>query len=437
MKGRTKAKEFSFWFYFLELKERFPIKDEFSKKALWQYLQRCGWFQELIKATLKHSVLVPIEKMSLKEFWAYVKRHEWAIKVLKTAEEQENAIFLEELEDLLPKAFFYAKQKNRWEVFGQALEFYIWQWSAESLANFQIIYDDGAYVPKTVAGFMPPERGFKYLARCENPVLRLEVKKSYGIIYLPLVKKIATHLAIKFPSHIDLADLIQSGFLGLWEALDSFEPKRRIKFETFAYKRIKGAILDELRALDFVPRSVRKDNRKLNNAIAMLQSKFGGVPAYKQIAEALGVTHDQVFAMMEAEKNCLIGSLDESHGGRESDDAELLKIDLVRDYVLATLLEMLEWDELCAFLRDCIVNKLSIQQTTVIKNRFWHDLTLKEISLAIGASESRVSQVLTKSIFILRCLMFQKFGVPFIESDGNGGFVFKQTPLPPKRPCTY
>ncbi|MDP3283328.1 MAG: sigma-70 family RNA polymerase sigma factor, partial [Desulfobacterales bacterium] len=133
--------------------------------------------------------------------------------------------------------------------------------------------------------------------------------------YAPLVKYIAERLAIRMPSHISKDDLTSAGILGLFDAIDNYDSSRGIKFETYAFYRIRGAVLDEMRRLDWIPRSVRKEVQEIEAAITAVRVKLGRDPEDHEIALELGVSLESYFKMIDKAKGINLLSLDESVTG--------------------------------------------------------------------------------------------------------------------------
>ncbi|RJO58891.1 FliA/WhiG family RNA polymerase sigma factor [Candidatus Parcubacteria bacterium] len=420
---------FSVWFFFEELKKLFPDVSSYSPNNFWPRVRKTDWLKTLLTSG-DGRTLTPTKIMSMKDFWLYAKKHEWCLEFLEETEKQNGLILTEDLERLLPDAYFYLHSRKHWNIFNQALEFFFWQLTAEKFARFKILVDDGKYYPQTVRGFLPPGLKFHYFARCPKGPLRNEVKKAFGRYYLPLVKNLAGRMILGFPPQTELADLVQVGFLGLYKALDEYNPELGVKFETYATYRIRGEILDYLRELDWVPRGVKSQNRKLQNKIRELEQKFGKSSSSEKLARTLGVELKDLQKMLaDCHYSGVMHSLNE---GVWSEDDKRERIDLIEDLLTPTLLETIDRQKIYEFLKTAIANELSPQQATVIRYYYWHELRLKAIGRLLKLCESRVSQIHTRAIHILRCLMYDQFGFPVPQPDGQGGWDFKKTPLPPR-----
>ncbi len=227
--------------------------------------------------------------------------------------------------------------------------------------------------------------------------------------YLPLVRNVAGRMAIGFPRSVELSDLINTGVIGLVEAFRNFDPDRGVKFETYAVPRIRGAILDELRALDWVPRSTRARSREIERALLALENDYGRPPTDAELAHKLGCTvEDLMLAIGDVTGSSLL-SLDETVY-REEDNHQVPRIETVRDDRRLNALGDLEKDELRAFLVAAI-DRLTEQEKLVIALYYFEELTLKEIGEVMSISESRVSQIHTKAVLKLRGMIRERFAL--------------------------
>lgn len=227
--------------------------------------------------------------------------------------------------------------------------------------------------------------------------------------YLPLVRNVAGRMAINFPRSVELCDLINTGVIGLIEAFRNFDPERGVKFETYAVPRIRGAILDELRSLDWVPRSTRAKAREIERALLMFENENGRPPTDEELADALDLTVDELhFSLEDVSKTTLL-SLDEMIF-REEDNRQVPRIETVEDEGANVILRNLERSELQAYLVIAI-DRLTEQEKLVIALYYYEELTLKEIGEVMKISESRVSQIHTKGVLKLRGMVREKFGL--------------------------
>jgi RNA polymerase sigma factor for flagellar operon FliA len=227
--------------------------------------------------------------------------------------------------------------------------------------------------------------------------------------YLPLVRNVAGRMAINFPRSVELCDLINTGVIGLIEAFRNFDPERGVKFETYAVPRIRGAILDELRSLDWVPRSTRAKAREIERALLSFENDNGRPPTDEELADILGLTVDELHLSLEDVSKTTLLSLDEMIF-REEDNRQVPRIETVEDENANVILKNLERSELQAFLVIAI-DRLTEQEKLVIALYYYEELTLKEIGEVMKISESRVSQIHTKAVLKLRGMVRDKFGL--------------------------
>src|SRR5262245_27510130 len=220
------------------------------------------------------------------------------------------------------------------------------------------------------------------------------------LAYAPLVKYVAGRLGSGLPSHVDEGDLVSYGLLGLIDAIQRYDPGRDIKFETFAMSRIKGSIIDELRALDWVPRSVRSRAREIERAIAELEAKLGRAPSDEEIARRIGITGEDLDESLTDISRSSIGALDELWSVSDAGDQVSL-IDTIEDPTGARPADVLDETETKELLADAI-SRLPEREKLVITLYYYEELTLREIGEVLGVTESRVSQLHTKAVLRLK-----------------------------------
>ena len=225
--------------------------------------------------------------------------------------------------------------------------------------------------------------------------------------YLPLVKYIAGRLAIGLPRSVEMDDLINAGVVGLIEAYSNFDTEKNVKFETYASLRIRGSILDELRGMDWVPRSTRARSREIERAIGKLENKLGRNPSETELAEGLGVELSEYYRMIDDVSSTALLSLDELTYG-EDDDKPVPLVDTLRSPEQASALALLEGEEMRNLLADSL-GELTEQERLVVALYYYEDLTLKEIGQVLELSESRVSQLHTKAVLSLRVKLRKRF----------------------------
>ena len=232
-------------------------------------------------------------------------------------------------------------------------------------------------------------------------------KDKLLVEYAYLVKFIANRLAINLPPSVDRNDLVSSGVLGLIKAVETFEPERGFKFETYAGHKIRGAILDELRALDWVPRSVRQKSRDLQRIFAVLENRLGRIPYDDEVCEEMKITLAEYEELLTEVTPTTIISLEEAMPERGSDSKELKIIDSIEDPGSSNPLKELGFAEVKEILKETIAN-LPEKEKLVIALYHYEELTLKEIGVVLDITESRVSQIHSKAILKLRAKLLQR-----------------------------
>jgi len=223
------------------------------------------------------------------------------------------------------------------------------------------------------------------------------------VAYSPLVKFIAGRMASGLPSHVEEGDLISYGLLGLIGAIERFDLEREIKFETFAVARVKGAIIDELRSLDWVPRSVRARARDVEKANAKLEGKLQRSPTDEEMAEELKITvEDFQNALLEIANSSVL-ALDDlwTFADPEGGGGQISVLDTITDPNAVDPESEAQSSEVKDRLADAI-ESLPERERLVIALYYYENLTLREIGEVLGVTESRVSQLHTKAVLALR-----------------------------------
>ena len=213
--------------------------------------------------------------------------------------------------------------------------------------------------------------------------------------YAPLVRFVAQRIASRLPANIEIDDLISAGVIGLMDAIEKYDPSRDNKFKTYAEFRIRGAILDELRSQDWVPRSVRDKAKKIDRTNAALEQKLGRVVTDSEVSEALGLELNEYYDMVSKVKSITLLSVDELLSPSQTEKKNLLEIlentnsrnpfvDLknkgVRDILVSTIDELPE------------------KQRLVLSLYYYEELNLKEIGKILDVTESRISQLHTQAV---------------------------------------
>ena len=217
--------------------------------------------------------------------------------------------------------------------------------------------------------------------------------------YSPLVKYVAGRVATGLPQSVDQADLVSYGIFGLIDAIEKFDLGRGFKFETYAIARIKGNILDELRSIDWVPRSVRAKARALEKAYSTLESKLHRTPTDTELANELDLSEDQLQTTLGQISFTGLVALDEMLSGGDRGDSATLG-DTLPDSGAGPVAAY-EVEEMRHILADAI-NRLPEREKTVLTLYYYEGLTLAEIGSILGVTESRICQIHTKAVIQLR-----------------------------------
>lgn len=218
--------------------------------------------------------------------------------------------------------------------------------------------------------------------------------------YLYLVKYVAGKMAMSVPPSVEIDDLVSAGVVGLMDAIEKYDPGRDTKFETYAVARIRGAIVDDLRSLDWVPRSVRRKARMLEETYAYLENELGRAATDSEIASRLNISLGTLRTMVEEIVSAGLLSLDDFVGNQDGEKTSRI-IDLVcaKDGVSPSA--CIEREQMKDILAEAIMN-IPDKERTVVALYYYEDMTLKEIGRTLGVSESRISQIHTKAMLRLR-----------------------------------
>ena len=218
--------------------------------------------------------------------------------------------------------------------------------------------------------------------------------------YAPLVKYVVDRLALHLPKSVERDDLVSAAIIGLFDALEKYDKSKGTKFETYAIWRIRGAILDELRSLDWASRSIRRKARGVEEAARDLGQKLGRAATEIEVAEALNLSPAELSKLMDEVHGTSLLSLSKSVSGEDDQDVIQLE-DIVNDPNCKDALEVIENDESREVLLETI-DGLPDQQRLVVSLYYYEEMTLKEIGEALHISESRVSQIHTRAVKTLR-----------------------------------
>src|SRR5215218_3586067 len=221
------------------------------------------------------------------------------------------------------------------------------------------------------------------------------------LAYSPLVKYVSGRMAASLPAHVEEADLISYGLVGLISAIERFDLGRAIKFETFAITRIKGAIIDELRSLDWVPRSVRAKAREIEKANTKLEHQLQRAPTDEEMAVELKVTPEEFHDALLQISNSTVAALDELWTVSDSSGDQVSLLDTLTDESAPDPAAVMDQTDLKDRVADAIA-RLPEREKLVVALYYYENLTLREIGEVLGVTESRVSQLHTKAVLRLR-----------------------------------
>ncbi len=219
--------------------------------------------------------------------------------------------------------------------------------------------------------------------------------------YAPLVKYVAGRLGAGLPQTVEQADLIQGGMFGLMDAIEKFDPGREVKFETYAIPRVRGAILDGLRAMDWVPRSVRMKARAVEKAQAGLEGDLKRAPTDEEVAGRLGMDVPELNETLRQISFVSVMALDEVVSPGEDTGEQRSLLDTLADARTLDPMAQVEGQEMLAMLSDS-VGRLSEREQLVVRLYYYEGMTLAEIGEILGVTESRVCQIHTKAVGSLR-----------------------------------
>jgi RNA polymerase sigma factor FliA len=228
-----------------------------------------------------------------------------------------------------------------------------------------------------------------------------KARETLVLAYSPLVKFVAGRMSSGLPAHIEEADLISYGLLGLIGAIERFDLSREIKFETFAVARIKGSIIDELRSLDWVPRSVRAKAREIEATQTKLEHELGRAPTDQEVADRLDVSVEDFQESLLQISNSTVVALDELWTVSDSSGDQVSLLDTMKDPNAVDPAKELGVSELKDRLAHAI-SRLPEREKLVIALYYYENLTLREIGEVLGVTESRVSQLHTKAVLRLK-----------------------------------
>jgi len=238
-------------------------------------------------------------------------------------------------------------------------------------------------------------------AKREHDEIPPDLKERVVLEHASLIRYIVNRIAVRLPSHIDLDDLHNTGVIGLMDAIEKYDPEKNCKFKTYAEFRIKGAILDQLRSLDWVPRSVRQKGRKLEKAYGEVEQRLGRSANEDEVADSLGLELDKFHVLINQVRGISLVNLEEIRGTNSDGDRAGTFADIIEDVHSENPFASLKLMETKHVISDTI-GSLPEKERLVISLYYYEDLNMKEIGNILGITESRVCQIHTKAVMRLR-----------------------------------
>ncbi|MBF0298857.1 MAG: FliA/WhiG family RNA polymerase sigma factor [Oligoflexia bacterium] len=233
-----------------------------------------------------------------------------------------------------------------------------------------------------------------------------QTKDEIIVEYAPLIKYIAQKIASRLPSNIELDDLISCGVIGLMDAIDKYDPSRDNKFKTYAEFRIRGAILDELRAQDWVPRSVREKAKLIEKAFQKLEREFGRPANDEEMCKELGVNQNEFYDLLDQAKSVSLLNIDDSASFSRGD--KKLMMGILDNKKYSNPFSTVNFERSKNKIKEGI-KALPEKQRLVLSLYYYEDLNLKEIGQVLNVTESRVSQLHTQAVMKLRMKLRAEF----------------------------
>ncbi len=227
------------------------------------------------------------------------------------------------------------------------------------------------------------------------------LREQIVLDHTALIRYIVNRIAVRLPSHIDLDDLHNTGVIGLMDAIEKYDPEKNCKFKTYAEFRIKGAILDQLRSLDWVPRSVRQKSRKLERAYGEVEQRLGRSASEDEVADSLGLQIEKFHELLNQVRGISLVNLEEIRGTNADGDRAGTYADIVEDVHSENPFASLKLAEMKQVVADTI-GLLPEKERLVVSLYYYEDLNMKEIGGILGITESRVCQIHTKAALRLR-----------------------------------
>ena len=234
----------------------------------------------------------------------------------------------------------------------------------------------------------------------EEVMITAENREEIISKYSPMIKYVANRIAMRLPPHVEVDDLISVGVLGLMDAISKYDPTRGAKFKTYAEFRVRGAILDELRSMDWVPRSIRQKASNVDAVVKKLEGKLRRKPEDEEVAQEMEISLDQFYVTLNETKSMPVFSLEDLGIAKETGEQQSLLDCLAgkADADPQTQIRLTELKEIIAKAIDTLPEK----ERLMVSLYYYEELTMKEIGAVLDITESRVSQIHSKAVYHLR-----------------------------------
>lgn len=234
----------------------------------------------------------------------------------------------------------------------------------------------------------------------EEVAITTENRENVIKQYSPMIKYVANRIAMRLPPHVEVDDLISVGVLGLMDAISKYDPTRGAKFKTYAEFRVRGAILDELRSMDWVPRSVRQKASNVDAVVRKLEAKLRRKPEDEEVAEEMELSLDQFYDTINETRSMPVFSLEDLGIAKETGEQQSLLDCLAgkADADPQTQIRLIELKGIIAKAIDTLPEK----ERLMVSLYYYEELTMKEIGVVLDITESRVSQIHSKAVYHLR-----------------------------------
>lgn len=251
----------------------------------------------------------------------------------------------------------------------------------------------------------------KYLLERSNGGTAVSERERIVLEHLPQIKFIAQRIHSRLPKGIELDDLISVGILGLLDAVEKFEPEKGVKFKTYSEVRIRGAILDSLRALDWAPRKLRQKSREVEAAVQRLSQRQQRPASDQELANELNLSLDEFYDVLNELKSLSLGLFKENSSGNADSLNEEVNVWYYPFATVQSPYQVFQKEEILRRLSQAIL-QLPPREQEVLSLYYQEELTMKEIGEVIGITESRVCQIHSRAVIRLRAVLAEAVKTP-------------------------